>query len=139
MSTREEAIALLSQFRECRARKFWGEVDDAQRGIGFALAYLVNSSGEVIAGDLAKNMGVSTARIAALLNKMEKSGLVKRNGSAKDARKTVVCITPEGREIANGIREKVIAKVELLLDRVGKEDLEEFLRISLKIKTALEE
>lgn len=138
MSSREDAISLISQFKTCMPKDFWGEVNEAQRGIGFVLAYLNNTSGEVIAGDLARSLGVSTARIAALLNKMEKGGMVKRSPSARDARSTVVSITPAGKAIAREMQEKVIAKVELLLERVGKEDLEELLRISKKIKAAFE-
>ena len=60
----------------------------------FVLAYLTQADGEVIAGDIARKLGVSTARVAALLKAMEKNGLVTRHASPADARRTVVEITP---------------------------------------------
>ena len=78
MNTREEAIEFLQNQHSCRAKSFFGKIDESQKGIGFVLAYLRNSNGDVIAGDLARELNVSTARIAALLKKMEKSGYIKR-------------------------------------------------------------
>ena len=139
MSTRDDAQRFLSELKACRPRSFFGKLDETQRGISFVLAYLEETSGEVIAGDLARVLSVSTARIAAMLRTMEKNGLITRGTSAEDARRTVVNITPEGVVYAEKVRESILEKVELLVDRVGMEDLEEFLRISEKMKKALEE
>ena len=89
---------------------------------------------EVISGDLARELNVSTARIAALLRKMEKSRLIIRYRSAVDARQTVVEMTEEGNLYVNTMKEQMLQKMELLIEKVGKEDIEEFIRISHKIK-----
>ena len=91
----------------------------------------------MIAGDLARQMKVSTARIAALLRRLEEKGLVMRCRSKDDARRTVVKITAAGAEYTAEIREQILKKTELLFERVGREDLSEFLRISAKISEAL--
>lgn len=56
------------------------------------------------AGDLAREMKVSTARIAALLNKMEKKGLIISTPSSEDARKVNVEITSLGSESAEKMK-----------------------------------
>lgn len=139
MSTREDAREMLSRFRACRSKSFYGKMDESQRGIGFVLAYLQEAEREVIAGDLARELGVSTARIAALLRKMESHKLIVRYRSPADARQTVVEITEEGSAYVDRVKEQMLLKMELLLEKVGKEDMEEFIRISHKIKEAFDE
>lgn len=138
MSNREEAQAFLRELCSCTPKPLFHKMEEVDRGTGFVLAYLEGSDGEVFAGDLAKELKVSTARIAALLNKLEEKGLVERSRSAQDARRTVVSITPKGAVYTAGIREQMLDKVEILFDKVGKEDLKEFLRICAKITKALE-
>lgn len=138
MSTRENALEFLQKVSQCRAAAFFDDVDLFQKGSCFVLAYLEQSSGEVIAGDLAKELRVSTARIAALLKKMERNNLITRHSSPCDARKTVVKITPKGTAYADQEREKLLSKAELLIEKVGKRDLDELIRIFWKINAALD-
>ena len=139
MDTREEAKVLLGKIYSCRPKNLFGKIDESSRGLGFVLAYLCKAEHEVIAGELARELGVSTARIAALLKNMEKNGLIVRQRSSDDARQTVVKITRAGAEFAEELKEQLLSKIELLLEKVGKRDLEEFIRISYKIREALGE
>ena len=139
MASREDAQELLSKLKCCRPQSLFGKVDEIQRGTGFILAYLQKADREVIAGDLARELNVSTARIAALLKTMEKNGLIVRYHSSADNRQTVVEITQKGIDCSVAMREQILEKVELLLEKVGKEELDEFIRISQKIKEVLDE
>lgn len=139
MDSRQEAQEFLCKLHSCWAKSFFGKVDESQKGIGFVLVYLEGAKQEVIAGDLARELNVSTARIAALLKTMEKNGLIIRYHSSSDARQTVVEITQAGIDYVNKMKEQVLEKVELLLEKVGRKDMEEFIRISHKIKETLEE
>ena len=139
MASRADAQEFLRKIRNCRPWSFFGKVDECQRGTGFILAYLEQKSGEVIAGDLARELNVSTARIAALLKTMEKNGLIIRYRSSADNRQTVVEITQKGIDYSLKMREQILEKVELLLERVSREELDQFIRISEKIKEVLEE
>ena len=139
METREEAEKMLRKMSACRPKAFFNEIDESQRGIDLALIYLSETNDRVIAGDLARELNVSTARIATLLKKMEDRTLVKRCRSDSDARQTVVEITPQGLDRVKKIREQLIARTELLIEKVGEKDLDEFIRISHKIREALED
>ena len=139
MTIREEAEEILNKMHSCRPKSFFVKMDESKKGMGFVLIYLNESDHEVLAGELAKASNVSTARIAALLRTMEKNGLVERYHSASDARHTIVKITQEGIRQAEQLREQVLAKIELLLERVGREKLEEFIRLSNEIREALGE
>lgn len=139
MSTREDAQVFIEKLYSCIPRFFYSEIEAMQRGVGFTLSYLEQASGEVNAGDLAKKLNVSTARIAALLKRMEQNGLIKRRASLEDARRIVVEITPAGIALVDEMREQTLQKIELLLDQVSREDLETYLRISHQIKTVMNE
>lgn len=139
MSTRDDAQELILKMHSCCPRSFFGKIDEIQRGTGFVLVYLRETAHEVVAGELARELCVSTARIAALLKTMEKNGLIVRQSSKEDARLTVVKITRAGIEFSEQMREQILAKVELLIEKVGREELEEFIRISYKIREAFGE
>lgn len=139
MSPREEAQELLHKMHSCRPKSFFGKIDEYQRGTGFVLVYLEKADHEVIAGELARELNVSTARIAALLKTMEKNELIERSHPPSDARQTIVRITQAGIDYAGQIKEKILEKMELLIDKLGKDELEEFIRISNNIREALGE
>lgn len=139
MSTREEAIELIGKIKSCRPKSFFSKIDDSSRGSGFVLFYLMKANHQVLAGELARELGVSTARIAVLLKTMEKNGLIERSHSTSDARHTVVRFTQAGQDTAEQIKERIIENTMLLLDQIGKEELEEFIRISNRIREVLGE
>ena len=129
----------MDQLPTCLPRDFFARLDELHKGTGLLLAYLDMADGVVCAGDIAKEMGVSTARIAAILNKMEKSGFIRRQTAADDARKTVVTLTKLGQAWIQKTKDQMLNRVELLLERVDKEDVWEFIRLSQKIKAAMDE
>lgn len=139
MSNREDAKEFIREFCSCAPKNFFSEVEETQRGIGFILMYLSEAKDEVVAGDLAREMSVSTARIAVLLKKMEGSELIVRYASSKDARKTVVEMTTVGKKYLDKIKEEIIRKAELLLEKIGKKELQDFLQVSYRIQKILEE
>ena len=139
MSTRKDAQEFMEKLYSSIPRFFYSEQETTQRGFGFVLSYLEQADSEVNAGDLSKKLNVSTARIAALLKKMEQSGLITRRTSPKDARRTVVEITPSGIALVDGMREQTLHKIELLLAQVSKKDLETYIRISHQIKKVMDE
>lgn len=139
MSTREDAQKLLSELYSSIPGSLYRKIEETQRGFGFVLSYLENADGEVNAGDFSKKLNVSTARIAVLLKRMEQSGYITRRTSEKDARRTVVEITPAGIAFIDELREQTLRKAERILDRISKEELDTFIRISHQIKEVMEE
>lgn len=139
MNKREEAQEFLNKWCASAPMSFFNKIDSTLRGYGFVLDYLKRADGEVIAGDFARELNVSTARIAALLKKMEKSGLITRYHSAEDARRTVVEITPAGTALIDEMNEQILIRVERLLEKISKDDIDNFIRISDKIREISEQ
>ncbi|MDD3183739.1 MAG: MarR family transcriptional regulator [Anaerostipes sp.] len=137
MNQREVAIEVLDKMQGSCPNQLFQKINDFDHGIIFVCMYLDCQEQEVIAGDIANEMKVSTARVATLLKKMEQRHLIRKYHSPKDARKTVVEITEEGKSFVEGKREKAISKMEHIIDEVGKEEMEVFIETLHKIGKAV--
>ena len=82
-------------------------------------------------------MLVSTARIAVLLNAMEKKGFVTREADGDDNRQIIVRLTPKGYEEARNKREDIINAVIHMLEFLDPDEAAEYLRIQKKIVKGL--
>ena len=120
MSMSGDAREYLEKLYSCMPKLFYSELEATQRGFGFVLSYLEQADEKVYAGDLSKKLNVSTARIAALLKRMEQNGLITRRTSSKDARRTVVEITSAGIASVDEMRKQALYRMELLLARSAK-------------------
>lgn len=137
MEKREQALILMEELRKCRPQIFLDKIDLTDRGIHFVLGYLIHHNEEVISSDLSNALNVSTARMAKLLNKMEAKQLIIKKHSNNDARKTVVVLTQKGIDKALLYKETLVNVTMNLIDQVGYNDLQEFVRISYKMKNAM--
>lgn len=136
----EYADRFLSEFYSLGPFKDVKRANRNNEGLGLIVGYLYDQNGKVVyAGDLAKVSGVSTARIAAALKKLEGLGLVQRVMSEKDCRKTVVRLTPLGRKRAEEKRKEFVEYTAKVIEKVGKEDMETLLRILCSVKHAMSE
>lgn len=93
---------LLKSLRTIRKSEKWKEfidfIESGSRGVYVILRYLRDSgNNDVVAGDLAKEMGVTTARIARALKGLEKKGYIQRKRMDPDGRKVSVILTQEGK------------------------------------------
>lgn len=61
-------------------------------------AEILNETGPITAGELSKTIGLSTGSVTALINRLEKSGYVKRKRDQLDGRKVMIMPIPERQE-----------------------------------------
>lgn len=139
ISTAAEVRKYLEELHACFPHSLYDAMTATQRGMGFVLSFLENTDGDVCAGDLAEQLNVSSARIAALLNKMEQNGLISRRKSPEDKRRTLVNITPAGTCLIDGLRSQALNRVAQLLAEIGEKDLRSFIRVSRKIREVLQD
>lgn len=108
-------------------------LEDGYRGMFVILRIVRDSPSEIVAGDLAKLMGVSTARIARALNTLEEKDYIERIPEKSDARKVVIRLTDEG-SVALSAREKEIdAEVLPMTENLSDEELRTFFDLLLKL------
>lgn len=103
------------------------------KGELFVLNYLITHEKIIHPKELSEKMSVSTARIASLLNHMEGKNLITRYTDPADSRQVVVVLTEEGKNEIHKIRAEVIRRAAGMLESLGPEDAEEYIRIQEKI------
>lgn len=97
------------------------------------LSYLNFCCDGVTAGELSENLDVSTGRVAAALNTLEKKNMIKRNHDISDKRRVIVNITDSGKKAVLKKRRHGILCTEEMLRALGEDDAREFVRIMQRI------
>lgn len=137
MVSREQIELLRKQLWEAVPMEFCKQIDQKQVGMEAILQLLLEADQTVTAGMLSEAMNVSTARMAVLLRKMSEKGLIVKETHALDGRVTVVRLTEHGEAIAGKKREEALRQIGAVIDKVGMERMQEFIRISKEIKEVI--
>ncbi len=126
----EEYLMIRAQLLKVPASQ---QVTKLVKGELFVLNYLATHEKAVYPKDLSKEMVVSTARIAVILNQMEDKKWITRTVDTEDNRQILVALTEEGHQVIEQQREKIIHAVVQMFEKLGPEDAAEFIRIQRKI------
>lgn len=118
---------------ELNKQKHQQVMDESMKGEHFVLYYLYNLNNNAVPSEISEIMGVSSARIAAVLNKLENKGLITREIDLKDRRRILVKLSTEGNKKAKEQRQLVMDKTIEVLKLLGEEDAKEFVRITSKL------
>ena len=102
---------------------------DLAKGELFVLNYLMVHQDPVHPKELSQQMMVSTARVAALLNRMEEEGLI----VSRDNRQTIITPTQFGIQFVQEHRTGLVDAMAKALELLGPEDAQNYLRIQKKI------
>lgn len=95
----------------------------------FILNLLADSDQPVQPRQLSAHMKASTARVAAILNRLEHKGFILRCGDRRDRRRIQVSITPLGLAHVRQQKASVFAAVKKMLESLGEKDSEDFIRL----------
>ena len=76
---------------------------------------------------------LTTARIAAILKSLERQGLITRTPDLEDSRQVLVRLTETGIVQIEERREKVIQTTAKMLEALGEDDAEAYVRIQEKL------
>lgn len=82
------------------------------------------------AGELSTLLDLSTARIAAILNNLERKGAITRARDTADRRRVVVRLTEQGRNEVQTSFNEAVACLSEVYRRMGEADTRELLRLS---------
>lgn len=98
-------------------------LDEGYKGMFVIMRILSESDGNVSAGDLAREMNVSTARIARALNTLEGKGFIKRESETGDARKVIIKLTAQGESALEERKKKVEKMIEPMFEKLTGEEV----------------
>ena len=103
------------------------------RGECFVLRCLARSKAPLLPSDLSEQSHASTARIAVVLNTLEKKGLISRAIDPTDRRRILVSLTNVGQEYVAVVRTQLREDMKHLLEELWEQDAREYLRITKRI------
>lgn len=139
MATREYIISVMGKLHEKSSDDVLRKFNDDNAGISCLMKYLEEIDRPVSAGEISEHMHVSTARVSVLLRKMSERNFIIRENSEKDARRLMISLSEQGREECLRRREEMIGIFGKIIDRIGKERMEEFISVSHEIKSVVDE
>ncbi len=99
-------------------------LNDSVQGQTYVVCYL--SDGDKTVTELANLINVSTARMAVIVNSLEKQGKVERLKDPTDKRITKVHLTSKGNETIDCVRDFLREKVEKAINVLGEEEFDRF-------------
>lgn len=132
METRDLAHEYLKLMARIITNAPFNRVQEFSRGELMTLRNLelAERNGEAVTpGDISQSAGLSTARVANVLNSLEKKGLVARVHDVQDRRRVFVTLTDDGRVLINRKSAEILADAEDVLKSLGEKDAHEFLRL----------
>ncbi len=109
------------------------ELGDRMRGEAFVLQYAFQHEGPVLPSEISQAMNISSARMAATLNTLERKGLVTRQIDPADRRRIIVHLTEEGLAAAKRGQQAMSEHMVQMLETLGEDDAREFVRLSGKV------
>lgn len=114
-------------------------ISEIMRGELAVLLYLLDGKDGASAKEITSQLDVNTSRVAAILNSLSKKGYIQRVADHQDKRKIHVFITNSGKEFAKLRRDDILNHVIQLLQMLGEEDAKEYVRISRKISSFVQD
>ena len=130
MDYTELAAEFLDKMQALRRLKPQKNITESLHGETFVLHYISLHGDDVLPGEISNEMDVSSARIAAALNSLEKKGLITRQIDPSDRRKILVKLTPAGENMSQKLQQDVINEATKMLRLLGEHDAREYVRIT---------
>lgn len=135
--------ALLAMNSELMARLHRQlQVDSGLSGADFeVLVHLTDTdSGRLRAYVLAEALQWEKSRLSHHLGRMEKRGLIKREGCPEDARGSFIVLTPQGREVIDQAAPGHVETVrDLVFDQLTSDEVDQLARITGKVRGRISE
>ena len=141
MNTEYGIIAMIKKLHSITFNPLIDEVNSSEYGI-LKIVYKMNNEQNdsfVKVSDISKRLGVSTPSVTKVLNSLEKKELIIRKIDKENRRNTLVHLTDKGICVKKQ-NDKTLAKfIENVYERVGRENIVQFLQLSELIYLAFDE
>lgn len=125
----------LNRIQQIMRRK---QTPSVAQGEKWVLHYLAQMGGQAQPGTISQAMGVSTARIAAVLGSLERKGEVVRTPQLQDRRCVMVTLTDCGRVHLQTIYDTMLEQMQILLDALGPEDAQQLMYLVHRLPAIME-
>lgn len=125
-----EFMEIMSQMRKHNIHK---PISESMQGEMHVLYHIYKHKDYAMPSEISNEICVSTARVAATLNSLEKKGLITRKIDVNDRRRILVELTPSGMEQIEKHRQMIMEFTIKLLRYLGENDAKEYVRIMRRL------
>ncbi|MFI3176628.1 MAG: MarR family winged helix-turn-helix transcriptional regulator [Eubacteriales bacterium] len=139
MATKEEIREGMRLFHENRPHHAFDEMREHESGTIAVLKFLSEQETNVKSKDISSALGISTARMAVLLKKMERKGFIIKTNSQVDGRITIVSLSEQGHRIMNTIHQQMECSIEKLVDQFGLDKIRDVFQCMNEFKGIIHE
>lgn len=139
MTDREYVLNVIQRLHHKPPDDVSKKFNEDNAGIGCMLKYLYNAETPVSAGEISRFMNVSTARVSVLLKKLREKDFIICENSSEDARRLIISLSEKGRAECCKRKERMIEIFSHIIERIGRERMEEFISISAEIRETISE
>ncbi len=123
------AKMMLNQMFELSKTRPQRNLNEGMRGEGVMLHYIIQRGGGVQPSEISGFLGISTARMAAALNNLERKGLVTRRIDPGDRRRILVEPTEAGKDMSRHKHAHMLKHATMIMERLGEHDATELVRL----------
>ena len=138
MESREMAKTLLAEFvqlfREGATRHMKG-VSGGELGV---LGYIHYRGGGVTPSDISREFHISTARVANVLNALERKSYIERRSDQEDRRKVRIFATQKGQRRTEDCITAAVDQAQMMMEQLGEQDAAEVVRLMQRIREIYE-
>lgn len=139
MATDEQIRRVFQGIGKMHPEQMCKHMDETQAGLGGVMRLLYKEKEPITAGTISEKLGISTARVAVLLKKLEAKGKIRKQRDSTDARKTLVQLTDLGIEWIHETWKKIYDQMGNMIDTIGEERLMEFIEVGIEIRKIMQE
>lgn len=133
MDKQKIAQNIYKQFDCLHAHKMVHFKDDELKGIFIILRLLRIQDKEMLAGEIAKNLAVSTARVAVALKTLENKKYIIKYKPKHDGRQTIAKITEQGIFALQEREKNIVMMIQRHLEKLSDEETLQFQNILTKL------
>lgn len=119
-------------FRLKNRKTFVDMIEEGYKGM-FVILRIVRDNSSVCSGDLARETGVSTARIARALNTLEEKGFIERISEKNDGRKVLIKLTSSGEKALEERESYIVKTLKKAFENLTEEEIIHFFELLKKL------
>lgn len=134
MATQEQISLVVQALEQVRPEPLLSGIHATHAGMGAVMRLLSQSEGPLTPGAISARLQVSTARVAALLKKMDAKGLILRHSDAGDGRVTHVRLSTLGQSEDQKLHDDLWHNTGQAIDQLGLERLLAFAQTARQLQ-----
>ena len=123
------AAEMLKTFENINTENILDRLKLSLKGENAIIMLLNDYGGKATPGKLSERIDFTAARLSAIIKSLEGKGLVERIRNTEDKRSSYVALTADGYEHYMRMRAEVISNALTIIEQLGENDVNEFLRI----------